>query len=260
MGPVFRSLDAIAAQTDEQKNSFALLGVPEKNITVTGNLKADLLPAAGSGDRAIPEGRGFRSGSRVVVAGSTHEGEEEAFARNLGPWRKTAPFPVLVVAPRDPVRARAVKKLFRDSGFNAVLYTDDADLEAADVIVVDRMGTLARLYALADICFVGGSLVPEGGHNPLEPAACGKPVLFGPDMGDFPEISRDLARAGGAWRVRDAQELGRAVKTLLNDESKAREMGKSARLMVENNRGATERTMAVLARTLGPYGQKGVGE
>jgi 3-deoxy-D-manno-octulosonic-acid transferase len=121
-----------------------------------------------------------------------------------------------------------------------------------DVIVVDTMGMLRQLYALADISFVGGSLVKEGGHNPLEPAAFAKPIIFGPDMTDFPWIAEMLTNSGGAVQVKGGGEFIDAATTLLTDSGRARLMGERAFSVFQNNKGAVDRTIEVIQQFFSP--------
>ena len=122
------------------------------------------------------------------------------------------------------------------------------------MLVLDTMGELARVYALGSLSFVGGSLVPIGGHNLLEPAAVGNPVLFGPHTGNFVFMSEALLDAGGGWRVGNGDELYRALKTLLQDERMLTDMGKRARAFVEDNRGAMRRVVRHVREALGNGG------
>jgi len=182
-------------------------------------------------------------GSRVMIAGSTHPGEEDVIRSVFLRLRKEFPPLRLIIVPRRPERGDEVANVFRNDGVQVALLSQ-LKRSPPVVVVVDRMGYLSRLYALADIAVVGGSFVPKGGQNPIEPAACGKPVLFGPDMHDFPDVSRWLVEAGGAAQVRNEQELFAECRRLLADPQQARVMGDRARGVVTANQGTTARIVA----------------
>ena len=152
--------------------------------------------------------------------------------------REDVPHLRLVLVPRRPERGAEVLSLFRNDRVESSLLSQPRGLTPM-VVVVDRMGYLSRLYALADIAVVGGSFVPKGGQNPIEPAACGKPILFGPDMHDFPDVSQWLLDAGGAVQVRNEHELYAECRRLLADPIQARTMGDRARRVVTENQGTT---------------------
>lgn len=237
MGPVFNAFDAICVQSEHEKERFAAIGADVEKIFITGNLKFDMAPSP------VVNNEFNFSDRKVIVAGSTHPGEESHFASLLGQWKKLRDIR-LVVAPRDPRRARAVEKIFLQAGFSTRLFSQGQEL--ADVIIVDEMGVLTKIYSMATLCFVGGSLKSHGGHNPLEPAMFGKPVLFGPDMGDFPQISTMLVQGNGAWQISDANELGNAVTALLKDPQKAAQMGKNALGVVKANQGSVKKTLTIM--------------
>jgi 3-deoxy-D-manno-octulosonic-acid transferase len=162
---------------------------------------------------------------------------------------------VLVLAPRHPERCRAVGELLASSNLSFVrrseLYKTPAALSPGNVLLVDTVGELLRFYAAADLVFVGGSLAPVGGHNVLEAALLKKPVLFGPNMHNFKEISRLLAEAGGGIEVAGKEELYREALGLLGDSERCRAMGAKGHALLQQNRGATERTLQAIERVLG---------
>ncbi len=157
------------------------------------------------------------------MAGSTHKGEEEIILDVFSRVKKIYDDFLLIVVPRDPERASSVSRIFKSADFSAVMMSElkqtDSD-KKTDVIVIDSIGLLRRLYAMADIAFVGGSLVCSGGHNPLEPAVFSKPIIFGPDMSDFGEIAKMLLKSGGAVQVRNAESFYEAVIMFLSDPQK----------------------------------------
>ncbi|MBI5844614.1 MAG: 3-deoxy-D-manno-octulosonic acid transferase [Deltaproteobacteria bacterium] len=248
--PVFGLFSAVCAASEMQKERFeSLLGDWEK-VLVTGNIKFDSrpeeAPATGRQSLGIPED------APVLVAGSTHEGEEEILARLFPLWRESSPGLVLVAAPRDPGRACKAAELFRSIGLTTALFSEivQSPSPGSDVIVVDAMGALASLYGLADAAFVGASMIPLGGHNPLEGAAHGKPVVFGPHMEDFAEIAELLVDERAAIQVVDENELESAIRVLLCDREKAEEIGERAKSVVLANRGAVDKMVEAISRFL----------
>jgi 3-deoxy-D-manno-octulosonic-acid transferase len=180
-----------------------------------------------------------------LIAGSTHRGEEEIVRSCFLRLKDRFPTLQLILVPRRPERGGEVLRLFQQDGTEAALASQVN--RPRPVIVVDRMGYLKRLYALADVAVVGGSFVPQGGQNPIEPAACGKPVLFGPDMHDFPDVAAWLLQAGGAIQVANEGELYDACQRLLSNPEEAKDMGERARAVVTEHQGATERVVRDLA-------------
>ncbi|MBN1142236.1 MAG: 3-deoxy-D-manno-octulosonic acid transferase [Deltaproteobacteria bacterium] len=243
-------------QTAQDGRRIGLIGAPKERVTVTGNLKFDMaVEAIGEGERQQFQ-REFRlpAGVPLWVCGSTHEGEEEAilriFARLLESW----PQLILVLVPRHPDRCRGVAEMIRANGFSFRLRSDLARSEAllgsGEILLTDTMGDMVKLYSLADIVFVGGSLTPVGGHNVLEASSVRKPVLFGPHMNNFKEIARLLLKAEGGMCVSGEGELGDAVDQLLRDRKLRERLGNNGFRLLEENQGATEKTMAVLNRFL----------
>jgi 3-deoxy-D-manno-octulosonic-acid transferase len=228
-----------------------------ERVTVTGNIKFDHKVHAISDEdiERLRQSMKISADRRILLAGSTHEGEEAILLNVLAQLRKRFEDIVLLVVPRNPERASSVHGLFASSGWSAGMTSDMANAspgEAYDVIVVDTMGLLRQLYSLADISFVGGSLVKEGGHNPLEPAAFAKPIIFGPDMTDFPWIAEMLTDSGGAVQVKGGGEFVEAAMTLLADNGRARLMGEQAFKVFRNNKGAVDRTLEVIQQFLSP--------
>jgi 3-deoxy-D-manno-octulosonic-acid transferase len=191
----------------------------------------------------------IRPGQRVLLAGSTHKGEEEILVEAFAGMKREFPRLTLIIVPRDPRRAESVCRICRDGGLTALPLKELGSAEAettAEVIIVDVIGLLRRLYGLADIAFVGGSLVKSGGHNPLEPAAFSRPILFGPDMSDFAQISEMLLQSEGALRVHNEESLRHASVLLLKDQKRSEDMGKRALHVFLANKGATQKTLKVI--------------
>jgi 3-deoxy-D-manno-octulosonic-acid transferase len=174
--------------------------------------------------------------------------------------RVTYPSLLLILAPRHPERFNEVEGLCRAEGWKVVRRTDLAiDAEPrADIVVLDTIGELATVYQLATVVFVGGSLVPSGGHNVLEPAVFGKPIVFGPHMDNFREIADACVAAGAAIRLDDVADLEEALLGLLGDPVRRARLGAAARALVEANRGAKDKTITVLEALVEPAGPSNV--
>lgn len=253
MGPALASLSAVCAQSAEDARRYVALGVPPDRVTVTGSLKFDIdgEPLSEADKGALREFLGAGPDVRVVVAGSTHEGEETLLAEAFHRLKGDHPTLFPVVVPRDPARADAVAGIFSARGFRLARLTAieaDPATGAIDGVVVDRIGRLQGLYGAADAAVVGGSFVPLGGHNPLEPAVLAVPVLFGAYMDAFREISASLLSAGGAVRVADAAGIVSVLGHWLARPEAARAVGAAGRQAVLAQRGAVDRTLAVIDR------------
>lgn len=241
----------IAAQTEQDAERFKFIGAASEKVAVVGNIKFDLQLPGDLGERSKIV-RNQRFGDRPVwLCASTHEGEEEQLLGVFERLRQRFPTLLLVLVPRHPERFAKVAGKCRQRGLLVALHSEDAGCGAGtDVFVVDAMGVLRLYYAAADVAFVGGSLVPTGGHNALEAAAVGVPALFGPHMLNFDAIARLLTEAGAARQVRDQEALVKEVASLFADESLRLEMGAKGQALVERNRGALERLSGLLTRYL----------
>jgi 3-deoxy-D-manno-octulosonic-acid transferase len=254
MRRVLQDVDRFCVQSEEAARRFAEIGADPSRIVVTGSLKFDSLDPPGQARARERVLRYFRlSPSRpVIVAGSTMKGEEAAVLRAFRRVRSSAPNTLLILAARHPERFGEVEQLCRGEGWKTVRRTELAiDAEPrADIVVVDTIGELATLYQLGTMVFVGGSLVPTGGHNVLEPAVYGKPIVFGPHMDNFREIADAFVAAGAAVRLDDEAQLERAFIELLGDPVRRARLGAAARALVEANRGAKDKTMTALEALL----------
>jgi 3-deoxy-D-manno-octulosonic-acid transferase len=243
----------IGAQTPADRERFIALGAEPGAVECWGNLKFDFTPAPGT----AAQGQSLRarlSADRFMwVAGSTHAPEEEACLaahRSLQDEDRKAgrAAALLVIAPRRPERFEEVARLITAEGF--VLGRHSQPGQLPDVLLVDRLGELLPYYAAADVAFVGGSLAPVGGHNLLEPAALGRPVLAGPHTGNAPEVAISLEKAGALGRVGNARTLEAALRELLGNPALARRKGEAAQAVVAANAGATTRVLAALTAVL----------
>ncbi|TVR50133.1 MAG: 3-deoxy-D-manno-octulosonic acid transferase [Puniceicoccaceae bacterium] len=231
------------------------IGAPRDRIRVLGNAKFDGLAerCRGVDDQAVREEFGLAPGTPVLVAGSTRTGEEEILLDLLPRWRAACPGLVFVLAPRHPNRRRKIERLLRSRGLGWQRRTallESGGRRESDLILLDTVGELFRLYAAADWVYCGASLVPKGGQNAFEPAAWGKPVFFGPHMEDFDEVRDLLVEADGAVQVSDGRALGEAVERALRRPEDARAMGKRAREALAGRPAAGPRHAAALAEIL----------
>ncbi len=253
---VLALVDRFCMQSDESARRIIAIGADPARVNVTGSLKFDaaaLPPVARGRERVL---RFFRvsPARQVIVAGSTMRGEELPVLRAFRRVKTTAPGALLLLAPRHAERFEEAMHLARGEGF-AVLKRSELPIDVeprADVIVVDTIGELAQLYQLATVAFVGGSLVETGGHNILEPAVFGRPIVFGPFMHNFAEITREFLVHDAAVQVQSERELEQVLVSLLTDPVRRAGLGAAARALVEANRGAKDRTMDAIGRLLPP--------
>ena len=247
------NLSTIAAQTEGDAARLIDLGAVRDRIHVTGSIKFDVELPAGLSAEAESLRRSWGADRPVWIAASTHQGEEELVLDAFAEIRRGIPDSVLLLVPRHPERFAMVATLCRKRGYAVRVRTEGLPATtgaSCDVFVGDTMGELALFYAASEVAFVGGSLVPVGGHNMLEPAALARPVLSGPHVFNFPEIDRRLTEIGAARRVRDAAELGRWVADWLLDANARHIAGERGRSFVEANRGALGRVVSLASDLL----------
>ncbi|NNJ84729.1 MAG: 3-deoxy-D-manno-octulosonic acid transferase, partial [Gammaproteobacteria bacterium] len=279
-------ISGIAAQERADADRLIALGADPHRVRVTGSIKFDIKLRASLREEGQVIRRYWGMNRSVWIVASTHEGEEEQILDAFGVVRKSVPDCLLVLVPRHPERFAKVDALVRRRGYNTLLrsklflsgdsdkplvlhedhdhaphaasgFSDnthaeikDANIDARiDVFIGDTMGELPMLYAASDVAFVGGSLVPVGGHNMLEPAALGLPILFGPHVFNFAQIAHNLREQGAAKQVENKTELATATVMFLEDANLRHGMGEKARLFVEDNRGALERVMVLISDT-----------
>lgn len=257
LGRVLADVDAFCMQSEESARRIIALGADRGRVAMTGSLKFDAVALPAPAPHGRPRDRALRffrlSPQRpVVVAGSTMRGEELPVLRAFRRVKATAPEALLLLAPRHADRFTEVVHIARGEGFAVVQRTELAiDAEpTADVVVLDTIGELAQLYQLATVAFVGGSLVPTGGHNILEPAVHGRPVLFGPSMSNFAEIAESFLAHQAAVQLRDARDLEETLAALMGDPVRRAGLGAAARALVDAHRGASAKTLDVLASLL----------
>lgn len=248
--PIFSSFTGIGAQTEADRKRLLDLGARPETIEVFGSLKFDAA-TLDSGLYLDAEELIQRSGApkdaMILMGGSTHSGEEAALARVYQHLKPDFPNLFLVLIPRHYERSAKIAAELEDLG---VRYTYRSHLagEVAfepgekDVLLVNSTGELKRFYEQADLVFVGKSLTAEGGQNPIEPGALGKPILFGPNMQNFPKIAPQFVEAGAARQVRSEDELQEALRNLLTNPDARADMGRRAKEVVSENLGAIEKT------------------
>jgi 3-deoxy-D-manno-octulosonic-acid transferase len=256
---VLRHVDRFCMQGDESARRVIDIGADRDRVIVTGSLKFDSLELPGS--QPVDRGRNrvlryFRiSPNRpVVIAASTLKGEEEPVLDAFQRIRATMTDALLIIAPRKPQRFEDAERLARRAGWNVARRSElrvDAE-PRQDVVILDTIGELAQLYQVATAVFVGGSLVDSGGHNILEPAVFGKPIVFGPYMQNFAEIAQTFIDNAAAIQVRNGRDLETALLALLGDPVRRARLGAAARALVEANRGARTKTLAAIAQLLPP--------
>lgn len=248
--PLFRSFKYIAMQTMADAGKMKQLGVAADRLLNLGNLKYGVL------DEAVQSNRNGRklavaggTGKRFWVAGSTHSGEEEIILKVYRELRRAFNDLYLIIAPRNIERGSEIAAMASGFGFKAVRRSEGGEL-TDDLLILDTLGELASVYELGDFAFIGGSLVMERGHNPLEPAAFAKPVIFGPYMEDFEEIAGDLLAAGGAVRVDGVEAMLLILEKWLGDDKIRQAAGQCAARLVEEQRGVTARHVGLLRQVL----------
>ena len=259
--PFFRrvlgDIDRFCVQGDEAARRLVSLGADPARITITGSLKFDALeviPTPGRGRERVLRFFRMSKNRPVLVAGSTLKGEEEAVVHAFNRLRTAGSNALLVIAARHPERFAEVERLCRQEGLSTVRRTElpiDAE-PRADAVILDTIGELAEVYQIATVVFVGGSLVRAGGHNILEPAVFGKPIIFGPHMENFAEIAETFLTNDAAVQVRSDRELETSVVSLMGDPVRRARLGAAARALVDANRGAKDKTLTVIAGLVAP--------
>lgn len=249
LAPVLNRLSTIAVQDEIMKKRFLDLGTDASVVSVTGNMKFDWLPPSRP-DPVLNKVDAFRASARfLLVAGSTHEGEEEVLfkiqttlSKRFEGWR-------LLLAPRHLTRLDQIEQTAARLGV-PVTRLSAWDGSQTGVLLLDQMGVLASAYDYADTVFIGGSLVPFGGHNPVEPAYYEKAILFGPHMNSFRLMAKDFLNASAAIQVNNAEALQRELVSLTENSAQRKEMGQRAKSLILTHQGATERNKKLLIHSM----------
>lgn len=244
LGPLLGRVDGFAVQTDEDRRRLIELGVSADRVRRTGNLKfetpeVELQPAL---EARLSE---LAAGRPILVAGSTMQGEEslvlDSFEQLGGGDRA-----LLVLAPRHPERWNEVEDVLKRRALEVLRRSQWTSGKRPDVVLLDSLGELAALYRVTDAAFIGGTLVPTGGHNPLEAARFGVPIVVGPSMENFREIAEIFDRAAAWERAADAAQLAKVWERWLDDPEATRRLGQRGAEVVTNNRGALKKTLEFL--------------
>lgn len=255
MRNLVRRIDWIAAQADEDAGRFRDIGARGEVISVTGSIKFDVT----INDAMRTQSQELRNdiqGRPAWIAASTHEGEDEQLLDAHARVLERFPDALLMIVPRHPQRFDVVAEMLRKRGFALARRSAGQSVAAAQVYLGDTMGELMALFGAADVAFVGGSLIERGGHNPLEPAAWGSPVITGPHVFNFETVYRQLEEGHGLVRVADSAGLGEAVLRLFSDPGEASSLGEAALAVVEANRGALNRVVEGVLERLAPVDQQ----
>ncbi len=249
--PTLATLSLIAAQTEDDRQNFIAIGATPERVKVFGNIKFDMTinPETIAAGQALKQG--LFAGRFVWIIGSSHQDEEAVFLRLYPVLKRRIPELLLLIAPRHPERFQAVKKLCEERQLSVVMRSGQGGVATTcDTYIADSIGELKMLYAAADVAFVAGSLAAVGGHNVLEPAAVGVPVLFGPQMFNFQDIASGMLAAGAAVQCADETAISAALLRLYADLGFRQAMVARARGFVEENQGATERIAGLLGEYL----------
>ncbi len=249
---LYGPFDLLAMQSGDDAARLARLGFKNQKTAVCGNLKFDHEPVRISDKerKNLYNSTGFPAEAQIIAAGSTHPGEEEIIAEAFFRLKSRVPAVRLILAPRDTRRAPDIEKIFRQKGIICMLRSGQGGVSqdrGHDVFILDSLGELERFYSLAGIAFVGGSLVPVGGHNLLEPAAFQVPVVFGPFMESFRQVADMFAEKGAGFRIRDSRELEETFTRLLTDEKERTRAGRAALSLLESNRGVVNRYLDIVS-------------
>jgi 3-deoxy-D-manno-octulosonic-acid transferase len=253
--PILGRLSRVLAQTEVDAQRLVALGCEPERVSVSGNLKFDVTAAQEAEVARLLKGLG--AGFRFLVAGSTLEGEEAALLEAWPRMLVADPNLIMVLAPRHPERFAGVSGFLKNSG---MVWNKRSDwegnstsaitpLKPGQIVLLDTIGELASVYSIASVAFVGGSLVPTGGHNPLEPAQFGDPIVMGPHYANFRAITDDL-RANNAIRIASKEELSKVLIELFSNHEDAHKMGERARQVFEQQAGATRRSINALREIL----------
>jgi 3-deoxy-D-manno-octulosonic-acid transferase len=249
--PVLDKISLFCVQTDDDARRLRSLGVPENKIRVTGNMKFDNTPSIDMKDAAAVDKNktllDLKADEKLWVCGSTHPGEEDIIVDVYRELTRQYPKLKLLIAPRHPERAKDIEKILSRYGFRAGLVSR-LPLKACacvsrPVFILDMIGELVSFYSIADIVFVGGSLVKKGGHNILEPAGAGKPVLIGGHFFNFRDIAGLFIKKDACIVIDNREQLFNKIKELLNDPDMAVKLSRNAGSIIAENKGATIRNL-----------------
>ncbi len=248
--PILNRINLFCVQTDRDAQRLMRLGVSGDKIKVNGNMKFDVTDYTDEKTTDCTDYKiklGLEDNEKLLVAGSTHSGEEEIILNVYQELVREFPDLRLLIAPRHPERAKEIADLVLKNGFKSI-FVSNLDLipntyDLRPIFILDSIGHLMNYYAIADIVFVGGSLVKKGGHNILEPAVLGKPIIFGPYMFNFRDIAELFLKNQAAILAHNPQELKEKVRDLLNSSSQAMQLSWRSKKLILENQGATQRNL-----------------
>lgn len=241
--PMFRCFNHLCMQTEKDRAAMESLGIPREALHTLGNLKFDTLIPGTSID--IDYTALLPQDALVFTAGSTHPGEEEILLSVYARIRHRFPHIYMVIVPRDPARGEEIRKIAKNRQLHAVLRSQLTG-DHGNLLIVDTLGELINFYRYSGIAFVGGSLVPEGGHNPIEPAIFSIPVIYGKHMEDFYEIAEDLEQCGGGTTAFDADQLESILVRLSEQPEQRQQMGEAAVNCIENKKGVIKKHLSLI--------------
>ena len=248
---VLQAVDWIGAQSTDDQNRLTGCGADPQAVELTGNLKFDLATPASLNEQSAALRSRWNSSRPVLVAGSTHEADESVVIPAFVDLLKNLPDALLILVPRYPERFARATQLANAAGLRTELHSQgEACSEQAQCFVIDTIGELMTYYACGDVAFVGGSFGDQGGHNALEPAALGKPVLLGPKMENAREIASQLLQRDAARRVTNQQDFRQIAEQILTDGVLRDSMGQAGRDLVEQNKGALDLTLKAVEKLL----------
>jgi 3-deoxy-D-manno-octulosonic-acid transferase len=252
--PILDKISLFCVQSESDAERLKSLGAQADKIKVTGNMKFDQLVSVKLEN--YREKLGFAPGDKFFVAGSTHPGEDEIILKAYKELLNKIPNLKLLIAPRHPERAGEVDKIATKNGFEALKVSQlnrqtGKPANRQTVFILDTVGELVKVYAAADIVFVGGSLIKKGGQNLLEPAACGKPVIFGPHMFNFRDITGQFLKNNAAIMVKSEADLVFIIEELLRNNPKSVQLVNNAKAVIAKNQGATARNIEAIGRVYG---------
>ncbi len=255
---LFHGLDAVGAQSDRDRERLIALGCHPDAVHAVGSLKFEPAPPADSRPLDVPRllrHAGMPDNARILLAGSTHDGEEATLAEIFTRLRTKHPDLYLVLVPRHFERARSIgtqlhRRSLRYVYRSEISFADTPKPGSSDCLLVNSTGELRHFYPHAHVVFIGKSLHGVGGQNPIEPAAAGRPIVFGPNMQNFPDIAPRFLEADAAIQVPNAQSLESTLDSLLSNPHRCDTLGRNAQQVVDNSRGALDRTVAMIDAVL----------
>jgi 3-deoxy-D-manno-octulosonic-acid transferase len=251
VGEILQTPAWIGAQSDEDRDRLILCGANPQSADMTGNLKFDLDIPASLNERGAALRARWGSQRPVLVAGSTHEDDETVVIPAFAGLLEKQPGALLILVPRHPERFARSTQLARQAGLKTELRSEgESCSSSAQCFVIDSIGELMTYYACGDLAFVGGSMGDQGGHNALEPAALGKPILLGPNMDNAREIADQLLACTAAVCVRESLDFQQTAEEILSNGVLRDSMGQAGRALIEQNKGSLKTTLEAISKLL----------